>query len=130
MMMSQALAQQTCLPCSGTLPPATPEEIAQLSQQIPTWKIIQVDGTSQLQRQYQFSNFAKALAFTNEVGAVAEQAKHHPALLTEWGQVTVTWWTHAINGLHHNDFVMAAKTDALAATCGADNHKTSKSAHY
>lgn len=121
MTMPEALAKQTCLPCSGKLPPATPDEIAQLSPQIPGWKVIQVEGVSQLQRQYRFSNFAKALAFTNEVGAAAEQAGHHPALLTEWGKVTVTWWTHAINGLHHNDFVMAAKTDAIALACGADS---------
>lgn len=128
MTMPEALAKQTCLPCSGALPPATPAEIAQLSQQIPAWKVMQVDGISQLQRQYGFSNFAKALAFTNEVGSAAEQAGHHPALLTEWGKVTVTWWTHAINGLHHNDFVMAAKTDAIAVACGAES-KISKSVH-
>jgi len=58
---------------------------------------------------------ADALAFTNRVGALAEAEGHHPALLTEWGRVTVTWWTHKIRGLHRNDFIMAAKTDALAA---------------
>lgn len=121
MVMPEALAKQTCLPCSGALPPATPAEIAQLSQQIPDWTVIQVAGVSQLQCRYRFSDFARALAFTNEVGAAAEQAGHHPALLTEWGQVTVTWWTHAISGLHHNDFVMAAKTDAIALACGAGN---------
>jgi hypothetical protein len=59
-----------------------------------------------------------ALAFTNRVGALAEEEGHHPALLTEWGRVTVTWWTHLIRGLHRNDFIMAAKTDALAAAGG------------
>ncbi|NJM96130.1 MAG: 4a-hydroxytetrahydrobiopterin dehydratase [Phormidesmis sp. RL_2_1] len=118
--MPATLAQQTCIPCSGTLPAATPEEIAQLHQQIPQWHLIQCEGISQLQRQYRFLNFQQALAFTNEVGAIAELAGHHPALLTEWGKVTVTWWTHAIAGLHHNDFVMAAKTDAIASTLGAD----------
>lgn len=107
------LAQQTCIPCSGSLPPATPEEIATLHQQIPHWQLIKSNSISQLQRQYAFKNFAQALAFTNEVGRIAEAAGHHPALLTEWGKVTVTWWTHAINGLHQNDFVMAAKTDEL-----------------
>ena len=67
-----------------------------------------------LERAFTFSDFAAALAFTNRVGAAAEAEGHHPALLTEWGRVTVTWWTHAIRGLHRNDFVMAAKTDALA----------------
>ena len=113
--MSKPLSQQTCLPCSGALPPATPEEIAQYHQQIPQWRVISPDGISQIQRQFGFANFQQALAFTNRIGALAEAAGHHPALLTEWGKVTVTWWTHAIGGLHQNDFVMAAKTDEVAA---------------
>lgn len=77
--------------------------------------MIKVAGVSQIQRVYGFSDFEQALMFTNRVGAIAEAAGHHPALLTEWGKVTVTWWTHAIKGLHQNDFVMAAKTDEAAA---------------
>ena len=65
-----------------------------------------------------YPTFAAALAFTNRVGALAEAEGHHPALLTEWGHVTVTWWTHKIRGLHRNDFIMAAKTDALFAQSG------------
>jgi 4a-hydroxytetrahydrobiopterin dehydratase len=64
-----------------------------------------------LERLFHFPSFADALAFTNWVGAIAEDEGHHPALLTEWGQVTVTWWTHKIRGLHRNDFIMAAKTE-------------------
>jgi 4a-hydroxytetrahydrobiopterin dehydratase len=63
---------------------------------------------------FTFNDFAGALAFTNRVGALAEAEGHHPAILTEWGKVTVTWWTHAISGLHRNDFIAAAKTDALS----------------
>ena len=111
--MSQHLSTQTCVPCSGSLPPATSEEIKTLWQQVPLWQVIETDGVSQLQRVYTFKNFALALAFTNEVGRIAEAAGHHPTLLTEWGKVTVTWWTHAIAGLHQNDFVMAARTDEL-----------------
>ena len=66
-----------------------------------------------LERVFQFPDFAQALAFTNRVGALAEEEGHHPALLTEWGKVTVAWWTHAIGGLHRNDFIMAAKTDQI-----------------
>jgi 4a-hydroxytetrahydrobiopterin dehydratase len=68
-----------------------------------------------LVRALSFPDFARALAFTNAVGALAEAENHHPALLTEWGRVTVSWWTHAIGGLHRNDFLMAAKTDQIAA---------------
>lgn len=109
------LTQQKCTPCSGKEPPATKEEIAQFQSQIPDWGILEKDGVSQLQRSFKFSDFQTALAFTNKVGEAAENEGHHPALLTEWGKVTVSWWTHAISGLHHNDFIMAAKTDRIAA---------------
>jgi 4a-hydroxytetrahydrobiopterin dehydratase len=66
-----------------------------------------------LSRSFTFRNFAEALAFTNRVGALAEAEGHHPALFTEWGKVTVQWWTHKLKGLHRNDLIMAAKTDAL-----------------
>lgn len=130
--MSSKLSQQTCIPCSGSLPAATAEEIASYRAQVPQWQLISPGGVSQLQRQYRFANFQQALAFTNEVGVIAETAGHHPALLTEWGKVTVSWWTHAINGLHHNDFVMAAKTDEVAVHCGAKTSNataTSMTAH-
>jgi len=127
--MSENLAQQTCKPCSGSLPPATSEEIAQYHAQLPHWQVISSGGISQLRRQYGFSNFQQALAFTNRVGELAESVGHHPALLTEWGKVTVTWWTHAIAGLHPNDFVMAAKTNEVAEQCNAQATATSVEAH-
>jgi 4a-hydroxytetrahydrobiopterin dehydratase len=81
--------------------------------QVPEWQVIQREGIKRLQRVFGFRNFAQALAFTNRVGEQAEKEGHHPALLTEWGKVTVTWWTHKIGGLHQNDFIMAARTDEL-----------------
>src|SRR5207247_9003871 len=72
------------------------------------------DAIARLERVFHFPTFTAALAFTNRVGALAEAEGHHPALLTEWGRVTVTWWTHKIRGLHRNDFIMAAKTERLA----------------
>ena len=81
--------------------------------QLPEWQIVQQDGVDRLQRVYPFKDFVAALAFTNRVGAIAEAEGHHPLLITEWGRVTVQWWTHKIGGLHTNDFVLAAKTDAL-----------------
>ncbi len=62
---------------------------------------------------FSFNNFGEALEFTNKVGKVAEAEGHHPAILTEWSRVTVSWWTHKIRGLHRNDFIMAAKTDRV-----------------
>ena len=73
------------------------------------------DGIPRLERTFKLPNFAAALELTNKVGELAESEGHHPAILTEWGRVTVTWWTHKIRGLHRNDVIMAAKTDEIAA---------------
>jgi 4a-hydroxytetrahydrobiopterin dehydratase len=111
----ETLSQQTCVPCSGKSSPLTDEEISSLQAEIPDWNIVKKNGELHLQRIYKFPDFKTALAFTQQVGEEAEKEGHHPALLTEWGKVTVSWWTHAIKGLHRNDFIMAAKTDAIAA---------------
>ena len=87
--------------------------IAEFHPQVSDWEIVELDAIKRLTRVYSFDDFAQALEFTNKVGELAEGQGHHPVLLTEWGRTTVTWWTHAIRGLHRNDFVMAAKTDVL-----------------
>lgn len=91
----------------------TDAEIAELASKVPEWQVVERDGVKQLERVFRFENFVQALAFTNAVGDLAEAEAHHPSLLTEWGRVTVTWWTHRVQGLERNDFVMAAKTDSL-----------------
>jgi len=88
-------------------------EIPELKVQIPEWAVIEIDGIKRLERKFKFKNFIEALEFTNRVGTLAEAEDHHPALLTEWGSVTVTWWTHSVGGLHRNDFIMAARTDEI-----------------
>jgi len=108
-----SLSDFRCVPCRGGEPVLTDEEIAALRPQVPEWAVSEVDGIRHLERVFKFKNFIQALEFTNQVGALAEAEGHHPALLTEWGRVTVTWWTHKIKGLHRNDFIMAAKTDQL-----------------
>jgi 4a-hydroxytetrahydrobiopterin dehydratase len=107
------LSESQCVACQAGAPTVSDTELASLMRELPDWTPIAVDGVMQLQRQYKFKNFKLALAFTNELGALAEAEFHHPGILTEWGKVTVTWWTHAIDGLHRNDFIMAAKTDQL-----------------
>jgi 4a-hydroxytetrahydrobiopterin dehydratase len=81
---------------------------------LPDWERVEEDGIERLRRVFRFRDFAEALAFANRVGAVAEAENHHPALLVEWGRVTVTWWTHVAGGLTSADFALAAKTDELA----------------
>lgn len=107
------LTAEKCVACRRDAPQVTDAEIAELQPQIPDWELVEIDGVKRLRRAFSFDDFASALAFTNRVGEIAEDERHHPALLTEWGRVTVSWWTHKIKGLHRNDFIMAAKTDAL-----------------
>ena len=108
-----ALSQASCEVCRSGAPKVSDTEANELLQQIPEWALIEVDGISQLQRQYKFKNFVTAMAFANQVGDIAEAEGHHPGILVEWGKATVTWWSHSIKGLHSNDFIMAAKTDKL-----------------
>ena len=107
------LVQMKCIACREGEPTVTDAEIAEFRPQVPEWKIVERDGMKRLERVFKCKDFVQALAFTNKVGGIAEAEGHHPALLTEWGRVTVTWWTHKIRGLHRNDFIMAAKTDSL-----------------
>ena len=107
------LVKQRCVACRADSPRVTPSEMQELKPQIPDWQVLEVQGEPRLQRTFKFKDFAQALAFTDRVGALAEAEDHHTALLTEWGKVTVQWWTHKIKGLHRNDFIMAAKTDQM-----------------
>ena len=107
------LNQENCEACRADAPKVSDRELAELMRAIPEWVVEVRDGVMQLERVFKFSNFVDALAFTNQVGDLAEKEGHHPALLTEWGQTTVTWWSHKIRGLHRNDFIMAARTDQL-----------------
>src|ERR687892_1296708 len=109
-----ALSEMRCTACRSDEPTLTDAEIAQMHPQVPDWQVVEREGIKRLERVFRFRNFAQALAFANRVGEQAEEEGHHPALLTEWGKVTVTWWTHKIGGLHRNDFIMAAKTDELS----------------
>ena len=108
-----ALNQQNCEACRADAPRISDEDLKALMPQIPDWSVVVVDGVMQLQREYGFKNFVEAMAFANRVGDVAEAEGHHPAILTEWGKVTVNWWSHKIKGLHKNDLIMAARTDGV-----------------
>ncbi|MGH2399778.1 MAG: 4a-hydroxytetrahydrobiopterin dehydratase [bacterium] len=114
------LAQQKCVACRGGEPPLNDAEIAQFMPEVSEWRVVERDGIKRLERVLKFDDFTQALQFANRVGDIAEQEGHHPAILTEWGKVTVTWWTHKIRGLHRNDFIMAAKTDRLYAPARAE----------
>lgn len=107
------LTEQHCEACSSDVPRVTDEEKRTLHKDVQDWDVLTVDGEEQLHKTFKFKNFAQALAFTNRVGALADTENHHPAILLEYGKVTIRWWTHAIGGLHKNDFIMAARTDSV-----------------
>src|SRR5689334_18700282 len=90
------LAEERCVACRRDAPRVEPAEAERLREQIPEWALVERDGVPRLERVFSFPDFGEALAFTDRVGALAEREGHHPALLTEWGRVTVTWWTHKI----------------------------------
>jgi 4a-hydroxytetrahydrobiopterin dehydratase len=80
---------------------------------VPGWEVVIEEGMGRLQKAFVFGDFAEALAFTNRVGDLAEDADHHPRIVTEWGRVTLAWWSHDLGGMVANDFDMAKRVDAL-----------------
>ncbi len=107
------LKQMKCEACQRGAPQVTAEESRTLHMQVPDWALVERDGIQRLERAFDFQDFSGALTFTNAVGALAEKEGHHPELLTEWGIVTVNWWTNKIRGLHKNYFIMASNTEQL-----------------
>jgi len=107
------LIEKKCKACSLDAPHATAKEKKEYLSIIPQWRIIIENDTEKLQREFKFKNFKEALAFTNQIGEIAEDEAHHPDITIRYGSVSVIWYTHKINGLHVNDFIMAAKTDTL-----------------
>jgi len=104
------LAEKTCVPCRGGVPPLTPEEIRPLAAQVSDWTVVR---HHHLERQFNFKDFREALAFVNKVGEIAEAQGHHPDIVLAWGKVGVSIWTHKIDGLTESDFILAAKIDAI-----------------
>ncbi|MEX2444756.1 MAG: 4a-hydroxytetrahydrobiopterin dehydratase [Alkalispirochaeta sp.] len=107
------LSKKLCVPCRGGDSPLSPEEISAYLRELPDWERIEVKGVARIRKRFRFRNFREALAFTDEVGRLAEEQNHHPRIVTQWGAVAVDWWTHVIGGLHENDFIMAARCDQL-----------------
>ena len=105
---------KSCTPCRGGIPPLTRDEAERLLPQAPGWTL-SPDAT-QLERSFTFRDYATALALVEKVSAIAEAEGHHPDVSFGWGYCRVVWWTHKIKGLHENDFIMAAKTNAVAGT--------------
>lgn len=110
------LAAQKCEACRSGVSNLGNAQKQKLLKALPGWAIVLESGVPQLLRQYSFPDFQKALDFACQVGALAEAENHHPQLTVEWGRVQVRWWTHSIHDLHLNDFILAARVEALAAS--------------
>jgi 4a-hydroxytetrahydrobiopterin dehydratase len=102
------LAEMTCVPCRGGVPPLNAEQIRPLAAEVSNWKVV---NNHHIEREFKFPDFKSALDFTNKVGAIAEEQGHHPDIYLSWGKVGVKVWTHKIDGLTESDFIMAAKID-------------------
>jgi 4a-hydroxytetrahydrobiopterin dehydratase len=109
--MGRDLASMRCVPCRGGVAPLAPEEIASYLGDLGNdWRVVE---DHHLEKEYRFRDFREALDFTNRVGELAENVGHHPDIALSWGRVTLTVWTHKIDGLHEADFVFAAKADTV-----------------
>ena len=107
------LVELKCTVCQAGDIPLDDTEVREKLKALPDWSLKEENGVKKLARVFKFKDFLSALDFSHKVGLLAEEEGHHPMLITEWGKVTVVWWTHKISGLHQNDFIMAAKTDRI-----------------
>ena len=109
--MTETLAEKTCTPCRGGIPPLTRDAAQRLQAQAPNWQL--ADDAHRIERMFRFRNFREALAFVRQVGELAESEGHHPDISFGWGSATVSLSTKKIKGLHENDFIMATKVDRV-----------------
>jgi 4a-hydroxytetrahydrobiopterin dehydratase len=112
------LADRSCVPCRGGVPPLKGNQLREIHQQLAQpgqWKII---DEHRLVRAYKFGDFKTALAFVNRVGELAEEQGHHPEIVLGWGKVEIRTWTHAVDGLTESDFILAAKIEQLGEPIG------------
>lgn len=112
-----ALLQEDCVPCRGGVPPLDGDEINMLLTEVPDWDL--AEDPKRIERSWSFVNFAQALDFVNQVGAIAEAQGHHPDIAFGWGYVDLSLYTHAVEGLQRADFVLAAKIDSIPLPEGA-----------
>jgi 4a-hydroxytetrahydrobiopterin dehydratase len=109
--MTNELSKKQCIPCKGGVLPLKGENLENIHKQLNgNWMIV---DEHHLEKEYIFSNFRQALAFTNQVGEIAEAEGHHPDIYLAWGKVKLMVWTHKIDGLTESDFIFAAKVDEL-----------------
>jgi 4a-hydroxytetrahydrobiopterin dehydratase len=107
------LATKKCKPCEGETQPLQGSELERFLSQVEGWSLVSGESGNRIEKEYRFPDFVKALAFVNRLGEVAEAEGHHPDVFLTWGKVKINLWTHSIGGLSENDFILAAKADAV-----------------
>jgi len=118
--MSNDLLNKKCVPCEGGVDPLSKEQVIGYLAQVPGWEFVpeanpkpeQARFGARLRREYKFKDFIGAINFINNVAELAESESHHPDIHINYNKVLLELWTHAIGGLHDNDFILAAKIDA------------------
>ena len=103
------LARKKCTPCEGGVAPLTPEQVRPMLKGLQGWVL---EG-KMIAKTFKFANYYETMAFVNAAAWVSHREDHHPDMLVKWGECRVSYWTHAIDGLSENDFICAAKLDAL-----------------
>lgn len=105
------LSNKKCIPCEGGIPPLTEKEIAEYKKQIKDdWHVVE---NNKISKEFYFVSYRHTLDFVNKVADIAEEEGHHPVLHIYFGRAVAELWTHSINGLSENDFILAAKIDKL-----------------
>lgn len=104
------LTEKKCEPCEGGVPAMLEAQANELLKQVPSWKIKDL----KVIKEFKFKNFLEAMEFVNKVAVIAEQEGHHPDIFISYSKVIIETWTHSINGLSENDFILAAKIDKIS----------------
>ena len=108
------LTSRKCVPCEGGIPPLPKEQIAEFMKQLSgEWQLIEESNIPKIKKKYKFANFKEAISFVNKVASLAESEGHHPNIFVYYNKVDIELYTHAIKGLHDNDFIIAVKIDKL-----------------
>ena len=109
------LAQKKCIPCDGGIPGLDIKEIHKYLKMVDGWEVkTDEQKIYYLIKNFKFKNFLESKKFVNKIGEIAEQEGHHPDIWFGWGYAKIKIFTHAIKGLHENDFVLAAKVDQIS----------------
>ena len=108
------LHRNSCDKINAKSAPISASKARDLLSSIPLWTLGTREGKQKLVREFQFEGFKSAFEFTSKIAVLADEEDHHPLIVIEWGKVSISWWTHKVDALHFNDFIMAAKTDIIA----------------